>query len=140
MGCFKSLSIKMYSRTILKVYSKAKIKFLRIKRVIMVTFKTCSHSQYIIQNHDLQVVFIRGIAHGPARRFSARGQLTWIGRYRFGSPFGLCWKTGDGRGWSCGTTDSLGRISDSNAIYLYPNLHSALQGDWFEDRMKVKNI
>ena len=86
----------------------------------------------------LQVVFVKGIAHGPARRFSARGQLTWVGRYRHGSPYGLCWKSGDGRGWSCGLTDSIGRISDPNAIYLYPNLHSGLQGEWCEDRMKVR--
>ncbi len=50
---FQIFNYRNVLETILKINSTAKIYFLRIKRVIMVTFKTYTDSQNIIQNCNL---------------------------------------------------------------------------------------
>ena len=47
----------------------------------------------------LEVRFERGVASGPARRFSQDGFLHWVGRYQMGEPVGLCWRSNDNEGW-----------------------------------------
>ncbi len=76
----------------------------------------------------LEMTFERGVAHGPARRFSPDGALQWSGRYRCGVPFGLCWRSNDGEGWYVGGCNRSGRMTGEGVVYLYPDLTTALVG------------
>ncbi len=84
----------------------------------------------------MDMVFDRGVAHGPARRFSPDGALQWTGRYRFGVPIGICWRSNDAVGWYAGTCNRSGRMTGQDVIYLYPDLHFALVGEWRNDCMR----
>ncbi len=76
----------------------------------------------------LEMTFDRGVAHGPARRFSPEGALQWTGRYRHGVPHGACWRSNDGEGWYAGTCGRSGRMAGGDVVYLYPDLRTALVG------------
>ncbi len=82
------------------------------------------------------MTFARGVANGPARRFSPSGFLQWVGRYRSGVPQGVCWHSNDGEGWYVGTSNRCGRMTGDGVLYLYPDLHTALVGRWTNDVMK----
>ena len=84
----------------------------------------------------MEMIFEQGVAHGPVRRFSPDGHLQWVGRYRFGIPFGNCWRSNDHQGWYYGSTNRAGRMTGDKVIYLYPDLHMALVGQWQNDVMK----
>ena len=56
--------------------------------------------------------FHRSCLHGPARKFTMkkfrefRQQLDFIGTYRCGKPYGMCWNYQEGGGYLVGKVDS----------------------------------
>lgn len=102
----------------------------------------------------LEMTFVRGVANGPARRFSPSGFMQWVGRYRSGLPHGICWHSSDGEGWYVGTSNRCGRMTGDEVVYLYPgkpksasynhskinlvylDFHTVLVGTWDNDVMR----
>ena len=94
----------------------------------------------------MELVFDRGVPHGPVRRFGPDGELQWTGRYRDGVPradgvVSVCWRSNDGGdGWLAGGCNRSGRMQGDAVVYLYPNLHMALVGRWQNDCMRSARL
>jgi len=84
--------------------------------------------------------FRHGYLHGPVRGFHMnyfRGSfdnttISWLGHYKAGIPTGTCWSSVMGGGWMVGQVDSYGSFTGSNIAFIYPDLISALVGEWKE--------
>jgi len=76
--------------------------------------------------------FCRNVAHGFVRHFDEKGRLTWIGTYKNGRPFGVCWKIIRGGGAVVGRVNAKGQISGMRIAYIYPDFRTAYIGQ-FED-------
>ena len=78
-------------------------------------------------------------------------QVTWVGRYRAGIPWGRCWQWREvisywyavvfiwdnfqGGGWLTAIVDSNGVFSGSQVAFVYSDLETALVGSWEEGSM-----
>jgi len=56
--------------------------------------------------------------------------MVWLGRYKAGLPSGVCWTALRGGGWLVGRPDWNGKNSGLDFAFLYPNLATALFGEW----------
>ena len=57
-------------------------------------------------------------------------EVTWIGLYQLGVPFGLCWKWSEGGGWLTGVVDKEGEFTGDDIAFVYPDLKTALVGQY----------
>lgn len=64
------------------------------------------------------------------RSTSGDSSLTWLGHYRAGLPHGTCWTSVLGGGWVVGRVDSTGSYTGLDIAFLYPDLSTALVGEW----------
>merc|ERR1711892_176704 len=80
--------------------------------------------------------FQHGYFHGPARGIHADGELNYIGHYKAGLPIGMTWVSVKGGGWIVGCVDSQGNHSGPEIAFLYPDLTTALFGE-FKNGMLV---
>ena len=58
------------------------------------------------------------------------GRLMWVGKFREGRPVGNCWSAVQGDSWLYGTLDRSGHLSGRSCAFLYPDLSTALVGDF----------
>lgn len=72
------------------------------------------------------------VLHGFCRKFDRRQQLMWVGMYRNGQPFGVCWSLLTGGGSVVGYVDDMGGHTGDNIAYIYPDNHTALVGQFQE--------
>jgi len=93
----------------------------------------------LMENSDvIQGHFLEGVFHGPARGMrlthdktgAAIQQMVWIGRYKAGFPSGTCWTALRGGAWLVGRPDLKGTNTGSEYAFLYPDLQTALFGEW----------
>ena len=78
--------------------------------------------------------------------------MTWVGRYKSGIPWGRCWQWREGigvhqiilfllyllfqgGGWLTAVVDSSGVFSGSKVAFVYPDLETALVGNWQDGKM-----
>jgi len=62
------------------------------------------------------------------------------GRYRYGLPYGICWRSNDGEGWYVGGCNRVNRMTGDGVVYLYPDLRTALVGRWSNDCMRAAKL
>ena len=56
--------------------------------------------------------------------------LVWLGHYEEGIPTGICWQSVLGSAWLVGHLDSVGQMTGSDVAFLYPDLSTALVGQF----------
>ena len=56
--------------------------------------------------------------------------LVWLGHYEEGIPTGICWQSVLGSAWLVGHLDSGGQMTGSDVTFLYPDLSTALVGQF----------
>jgi histone-lysine N-methyltransferase SETD7 len=54
----------------------------------------------------------------------------WLGHYEEGIPRGICWQSVLGSAWLVGHLDSVGQMTGSDVAFLYPDLSTALVGQF----------
>ena len=74
--------------------------------------------------------------HGLVRRTGEDQELIFIGRYRNGIPFGLCWKLLEGGGILFGKVNRKGLFSGEDIMFIYPDLETCFVG-WFNNGVMV---
>ena len=96
--------------------------------------------------------FQHGYCHGPFRcpapcctllltsNLLYRGgqgvlELNFIGHYRAGLPSGVVWTRQPGGGWLVGEVDSCGRYTGTDIAFLFPDLRTAVAGEWREGEL-----
>ena len=56
--------------------------------------------------------------------------VVWLGQYQGGVPVGHCWQAVLGQAWLVGHLDTGGHMSGSHVAFLYPDLETALVGQF----------
>jgi len=82
--------------------------------------------------------FEGGFMEGAVRGLDERGGLAFAGAFARGLPTGFCWLAhgnDEGHGWLHGEVDASGRFSGPAIAYVYPDLTTALLGDFEEECM-----
>jgi len=101
--------------------------------------KAEGQGRLLMENSDVvQGHFLEGVFHGPARGTrlthdkagGAIQQMVWLGQYKAGFPSGVCWTALRGGGWLVGRPDCHGKNSGPDFAFLYPDLTTALFGQW----------
>lgn len=72
---------------------------------------------------------------GSPRGLHGDSSLAWMGHYRAGLPRGVCWVALLGGGWMVGRVDQAGAFTGTDIAFLYPDLRTALVGEWREGRL-----
>ena len=92
----------------------------------------------VIYNDDTSIegYFKQGVLHGFCRKFDEKGRLVFIGNYKNGRPFGVCWKVIKFGGCVVGRVDSEGELSGVRIAYLYPDFRTALVGTFSDGIME----
>ena len=79
--------------------------------------------------------------HGLVRKMQLkkfrefRTQLSYLGRYRSGKPYGRCWKYQEGGGYLYGAADSNGDLSGKDWAYIYPDFLNCWVGEFKQGAM-----
>ncbi|XP_023344428.1 histone-lysine N-methyltransferase SETD7 [Eurytemora carolleeae] len=79
--------------------------------------------------------------NGPARTIimkkfrTFRQQVSWLGRYKDGVHWGQCWQWVEGGGYITGRVNSNGKMTGPDIGFLYPDLYTALVGQFEDGRM-----
>ena len=86
----------------------------------------------ITYNDDnwMEGYFKDGVLHGFARHFDEKGRLKFLGNYRNGKAFGVCWKIIKGGGSVVGRVDDAGELTGIRIAYLYPDFKTAIVGNF----------
>merc|ERR1711962_865057 len=58
------------------------------------------------------------------------GELVWVGHYTGGRPSGVCWTSIRGGAWLVGRQTLAGDNSGPEFAYIYPDMKTALVGEW----------
>merc|ERR1719430_1142502 len=74
--------------------------------------------------------FCKGRAHGPFKGFVMGSGVVWLGQYVDGVPAGHCWQAVLGQAWLVGHLDTGGHMTGSEVAFLYPDLKTALVGEF----------
>jgi len=74
--------------------------------------------------------FCQGKADGPFRGDVKGSGLVWLGHYAEGVPVGICWQAVLGKAWLVGQLDTFGQMTGSDVAFLYPDLKTALVGEF----------
>ena len=74
--------------------------------------------------------FKQSVLHGFCRKFDKNHQLSWVGMFRNGAPFGVCWQMMPGGGCVVGHVDEEGNLTGSNIAYIYPDFVTAYIGQF----------
>jgi len=74
--------------------------------------------------------FCQGRADGPFKGVVKGSGLVWLGHYADGVPVGTCWQAVLGDAWLVGQLDSLGQMTGSEIAFVYPDLKTALVGEF----------
>jgi len=84
-----------------------------------------------------QPLYRRGVLHGIKRSFGISGKLMLIVSYHNGQPQGPLWKGQIGGGYLIGTPDKDDTlcVTGENSLYLFPDLKTAIVGDFRKDRL-----
>ena len=85
----------------------------------------------------LEGFFVRGILHGFVRRFDEKGRLTFLGNYRNGRPYGVCWRIVRGGGAVMGRVNSKGQLTGMRIAYLFPDFKTGFLGSFDEGIMEA---
>lgn len=81
--------------------------------------------------------FNDGYLEGPVIGRDPDQNLAFVGRFVKGLPFGVCWLGQDGGSWLVGQVDQMGHFTRDNLAYIYPNLKTALMGQ-FENGVMLR--
>ena len=79
--------------------------------------------------------FKDSVLHGFSRKFDKNKQLTWVGMFRNGKPFGVCWLLMPGGGCVVGPVNEEGALTGDNIAYIYPDFHTAFLGQFTEGQL-----
>lgn len=79
------------------------------------------------------------VLHGFCRKFDKYKNLTWIGIYRNGKAFGVCWSLLPGGGCVVGDVNEEGELSGEAIGYIYPDLVTSLVGH-FKDGVLARAV
>ena len=79
--------------------------------------------------------FKDSVLHGFCRRFDPGHQLSWVGMYRNGEPFGVCWQLVAGGGCVVGMVDDGGHHTGDSISYIYPDNETAFLGQFHQGEL-----
>lgn len=99
----------------------------------------CSLEKAYSSSDDLHQIQ-DGVQHGFSRTFDRKGRLTFMGNYRNGKPFGVCWRIIRYGGCVVGRVDSEGQLTGVRLAYLYPDFRTALVGTFNEGYMEFGQV
>ncbi|TRY63349.1 hypothetical protein TCAL_10816 [Tigriopus californicus] len=74
--------------------------------------------------------FNDGYLEGPVFGRRPDQNLVFVGQFLKGLPYGVCWLGQDGESWLVGKVDQMGHFTGDNLAYIYPNLKTALLGQF----------
>jgi len=79
--------------------------------------------------------FTNGKLHGPVRGLTSRGRFAWASLFLHGVPYGASWRCLEGGGFLYGSVGPKGLFSGSKNAYIYPDLSTALVGEFKDGKM-----